>query len=156
MIRRTFAVVAGYLTLAIIPMFLWVMWPQVPREMPLNGFLTLSLLIGVVAASTAGAVTAAIARGREVRAAAALALVMVVLEVIAAPFSRPVNPRWYDITALLTSVAGVMVGGIAWTWLGARLRAHRVVRLYEGLFSSPSAYPEEEDGSLTDRSSPRS
>lgn len=154
MIRRIGAVTAGYLTIAVVPMLLWIWWPEAPRHLPLTGLLILSLLIGIVAAATGGAVTAALDPAAPIRAAAGLALTVVVLEVIAAPFSVPGNPRWYDVSALLTGVGGIMVGGVGWSWVASQLRARRVVRLYEGLFSDRSAYSQEDDSTLTDRGRP--
>jgi hypothetical protein len=104
--------------------------------------LILGILIGFVAAVSGGAVAGAVARRAEIHHAALLAVLMVVLETVEAPFATETGPVWYELAALLTGVCGVLLGGVFARWR-AILRARREARRQEASFMA--------DGLMTHR-----
>jgi hypothetical protein len=113
MARSVFAIFAGYVTLAVVMMVLYSLWPQAPRALSASGFHVLGTVIGFWSAVAGGYVTATLVPARETVHAIVLVMVTVLLETVQYAFLDTGTPfLWWGLT--VTSVAtGVMLGSTA-------------------------------------------
>ena len=117
-IRSGIAVVAGYLTMAVLVMLIFLVLGIVfPKAFPSDGALprvpwVIFLLIwGLVAAIAGAYVTSLICRGSRVKHVLALLAVIVVLGFVTLAGNVGKQPLWYLIAQIVVGVVGGMIGG---------------------------------------------
>jgi O-antigen/teichoic acid export membrane protein len=117
MIRNIIAVIAGYLSIAVLTLFTffcidWLFPNAFPEP---EGFPTLSwavfiLCFSLLYALVGGYVTAWLSGGRK-GAIAALALVLLILAAISLWTNPEQQPLWYELTMLGFGMGGALLGG---------------------------------------------
>jgi len=113
LLRSLFAVFAGYVTLAVVMMVLYSIWPQAPRVLSPRGFHLLSAVVGFWSAVAGGYVTAAVVPARETVHALVLVIVTVTMEIVqyALASSRAPLPWWgLGVTCM---AIGIILGSTA-------------------------------------------
>jgi hypothetical protein len=116
MIRSVFAVVAGFMTWAVLTIGLWVVFGYGPREVPSQGFLMFSLLFEVAFALAAGYLTALIARRRESVHGAILAGAMALDGVAAIAFTPDAYPLWVNLSTIFILAPACYAGSNLRVW----------------------------------------
>jgi hypothetical protein len=111
MLRSLVAVGVGYLVMATAVIVLFTFWFHKPGTAPTENFLLFSLVYGFAAAFAGGYVTALIARHAELKHAAALAGVSVLLGVLSMIMSSGLEPRWSQVVNMVIAATGVLLGG---------------------------------------------
>lgn len=108
--RSLFAVFAGYVTLAVVMMVLYSIWPQAPRVLSARGFLVLSAVIGFWSAVAGGYVTAAVVPTRETVHALVLVIVTVAMEIVQYALVRTRPPLALWALGVTFVAIGIMLG----------------------------------------------
>ncbi len=111
MIRSIFAVIGGFLVMMVAVMALFAVWFRGPTTEPTRGFMLLSLVYGFLCAIGGGYVTGLMAKSSQMNHALALAGLTAVMAIISIITSNGQEPRWLQVTNLLTGVVGVCLGG---------------------------------------------
>jgi hypothetical protein len=133
MIRRVFAVLAGYVVTLVLFALGYVLLLQlfpndVPRagaaEAPSPGVLALATLFSFLAALVGGCVTTLLAGRSQVRQGVALAGVILVLGLLAPVLDPYRQPLWSHLILVFARVVGAVVGSLLWV-RGWRRRADR-------------------------------
>jgi peptidoglycan/LPS O-acetylase OafA/YrhL len=117
-IRSAIAVVAGYLTMAVLVMLIFLVLGIIfPKAFPSDGALpriawVIFILIWNLLAAIAGAyVTSLVCRGSRVKHVLALLAVVIIVGLIVLAGNVNKQPVWYLIAQIVTGVIGVMIGG---------------------------------------------
>lgn len=117
-IRSAIAVVAGYLTMAVLVMFIFLLLGIIfPKAFPADGALprvpwVIFILIWNLFSAIAGAyVTSLVCRGSRIKHVLALLAVVLVLGLIVLAGNVNKQPVWYLIAQIVVGVIGVMIGG---------------------------------------------
>lgn len=118
MLRSVLAVAAGYITmiLLIVVLFLLlgIMFPEAfpqPGIFPSIGWVIFILAFGFVAAMLGAAVTVTISRGSRLKHIHWLALVVLFFGLATLATNIDKQPLWYLVAQIAVGVAGVYVGG---------------------------------------------
>jgi len=111
--RSLFAVFAGYVTLAVVMMVLYSIWPQAPRVLSPRGFRVLSAVIGFWSAVAGGYVTAAVVPARETVHALVLVIITVAMETVQYALATARAPfPWWGLGVTCVAL-GIMLGSTA-------------------------------------------
>ena len=117
-IRSAIAVVAGYLTMAVLVMLIFLVLGIIfPKAFPADGALprvpwVIFILIWNLLAAIAGSyVTSLICRGSRVKHVLAVVAVVVILGLVVLAGNVNKQPLWYLIAQIVVGVIGVMIGG---------------------------------------------
>ncbi len=119
MLRSIGAVVAGYLVIAIAIIVMFVIAFPDPTVVPSMGFMIFSLIYGFLFGILGGWVCGLIARKAEVKHAAVIAAIGILLSVLSMIFATAKEPTWYQIANMVLLTIAVLIGG----WMRARQKA---------------------------------
>ena len=118
MLHGFLALLAGFATMAIVVMSVtailqkaapaWVSMAGRPRPV----YVAVNLGYSFVAAATGGYIAAWIASGNPLRTVLSLAIVVLILGAISALQAKGKQPLWYQLSLLIISPFGVVVGGL--------------------------------------------
>lgn len=115
MLRSVFAVVSGYLAMAVIvrlaTFVLYGLRPAWFAGKPQAVFLVLSIGYTAVAAFAAGWLTARLAMQKHFLHAVVLAVLTFALEIVATVLAGEGQPRWYQALLIILTPAAVIAGG---------------------------------------------
>jgi len=115
MLRSIGAVVAGYLVIAIAIMVLFFIAFPDRNVVPSQGFMLFSLVYGFIFGVLGGYVCGLIAGQSEVKHAAAIAVIGIILSLVSMAFAAAKEPMWYQLANMVVLTAAVLIGG----WLRA-------------------------------------
>ncbi|HXF48540.1 MAG TPA: hypothetical protein VNL73_03815 [Verrucomicrobiae bacterium] len=118
MLRSVGAVVAGYLLIAAAIIILFAVAYPDPTAIPGRGFMLFSLVYGFLFGTLGGWVCGLIARGAEIKHAAVIAGIGILLTLLSMLFAPGREPMWYQLANMAVLTAAVLLGG----WLRTRQR----------------------------------
>ena len=121
MLRSIGAVVAGYLLIAAAIILLFAVAFPDPLAFPGQEFMLFSLAYGFLFGILGGYVCGRIARRAEVKHAAVIAGIGILLSILSMAFAPAKEPMWYQLANMVALTAAVLLGG----WLRARQRAKK-------------------------------
>lgn len=119
MLRSIGAVVIGYLVIAVAIIVMFVIAFPDPTVTPGMGFMIFSLIYGFLFGILGGWVCGLIAQKAEVKHAAVIAAIGILISVLSMIFAAAKEPMWYQIANMVLLTIAVLFGG----WLRARQRA---------------------------------
>lgn len=118
MLRSVLAIAAGYITMVLLIvllfLFLGIVFPAAfpqPGVFPSMGWVMFILLFGFVAAVVGAIVTIAITRGPRLKHIHLLALVVLFFGLVTLATNIDTQPLWYLAAQIVVGIAGVYVGG---------------------------------------------
>ncbi len=115
MLRSIGAVAAGYLLIAAAIIILFAVAFPDPLATPGQGFMLFSLVYGFVFGILGGYVCGVIAQRSEVKHAAVIAGIGIILSIVSMAFASAREPLWYQLANMAVLTAAVLLGG----WLRA-------------------------------------
>lgn len=119
MLRSIGAVAAGYLLIAAAIIILFAVSFPDPLATPSQGFMLFSLAYGFVFGILGGYVCGVIAQRSEIKHAAVIAGIGILVGILLMAFASGKEPMWYQLANMVILTAAVLLGG----WLRARQRA---------------------------------
>jgi len=119
MLRSIGAVVAGYLLIAAAIITLFAVFYPDPTAVPSQGFMLFSMVYGFVFGILGGYVCGLIAQRAEVKHAAIIAGIGILVSVLSMVFAAAKEPMWYQLANMVVLTIAVLLGG----WLRARQKA---------------------------------
>lgn len=118
MLRSIGAVVAGYLVIAIAIIVMFVIAFPDPTVIPGMGFMIFSLIYGFLFGILGGWVCGLIAQRAEVKHAAVIAAIGILISVLTMIFAPAKEPMWYQIANMVLLTIALLIGG----WLRTQQR----------------------------------
>jgi hypothetical protein len=119
MLRSIGAVVAGYLVMAVAIMVMFIIAFPDPTVTPGMGFMIFSLAYGFLFGILGGWVCGLIARKAELKHAAVIAAIGILISILSMIFAAEQSPVWFQVANMVVLTIAVTAGG----WLRARQRA---------------------------------
>lgn len=118
MLRSALAVAAGYVTMLVLIMLIFlligIIFPEAfptPESFPSIPWVVFILLFGGIAASVGAGVTITVCRGSRLKHIHSLAIVVFFIGLVTMAASIDKQPMWYLVTQIVVGIAGVYVGG---------------------------------------------
>jgi len=121
MLRSIGAIAAGYLLIAAAIIILFAVTFPDPLATPSRGFMLFSLAYGFVFGILGGYVCGLIAQRAEVKHAAVIAGIGILLSILSMALAAGKEPLWYQWANMLVLSLAVLLGG----WLRTRQRAKK-------------------------------
>lgn len=118
MLRSVGAVAAGYLLIAAAIIILFAVTYPDPTVIPGQGFMLFSLVYGFIFGILGGWVCGLIAKRAEIKHAAVIAGIGILLTLLSMLFAPGREPMWYQLANMAVLTAAVLLGG----WIRARQR----------------------------------